>query len=224
MRALWDDDGAVIAPPGTLASRILMARMELSASMGEKVSQERLGVMAASYLRRDRPITGATVSRWEAGETVPDLETVKAVAVVCGVDPGWLAYGSASNAPAPRDRITDPVLRRLRARDVGMFLSTEAKESVVRRTLRKSRDWNAKFNKLMRAQRTIRRIKDDGERKARESAWQAAFNALRADLDQEREERSELYLEATKIPGEELKREKARQQAESKRPNEAGDA
>ena len=97
---------------------------------------------------------------------------------MCGVDPGWLAYGSASNAPAPRDRITDPVLRRLRARDVGMFLSTEAKESVVRRTLRKSRDWNAKFNKLMREQRTIRRIKDDGERKARESAWQAAFNAL----------------------------------------------
>ena len=73
-------------------------------------------------------------------------------------------------------------------------------------------------------ERAIRRIKDDGERKARESAWQAAFEALSADLDQWRNEITKLYQQAAKIPWEELRREKARQQAESKRPNEAGDA
>ena len=43
----------------------------------------------------------ATIMEWFAG-TVPDVETILAVADVCGVDPGWLAFGAASGAPAPR--------------------------------------------------------------------------------------------------------------------------
>jgi len=207
----------------TLGGRILAARMELSATRGEKISQETLGAIAAHYLKRDRPITGATVSRWEAGETVPDLETVRAIAVTCGVDPGWLAFGSASKAPGPRDRLTDPDLREAHALNVGMALEKEAEENAQRESGRRSRDWNARFNKLMREQRAIRRIKDVGERKARESAWQSAFDALSASLDHWTDELTELYRQAAKIPWDELRREKARRQAESKRPDEASD-
>ena len=52
--------------------------------------------------RMMRPaVSPAMIMEWFAG-TVPDVATVQAVAEVCGVDPGWLAFGSASGAPAPR--------------------------------------------------------------------------------------------------------------------------
>jgi len=203
----------------TLAERILMARMELSAAMGDKVSQETLGMIAAHYLRRDRPITGATVSRWEAGEAVPDLETVKAVAVACGVDPGWLAFGRASRAPSPRDHISNPELRELHAVNVGIHLENEAHERIEHLGRRQSRDWSARFNALMREQRSIRRIKDDSERAARETAWQSAFDALSEELDQRVAERTKLYLEAAKLSRRELTRERDRQRAARERPN-----
>jgi len=50
----------------------------------------------ASYTSRDR-------KRWETGESVPDLETLAAIGAVCRVDPGWIAFGSASSAADPRD-------------------------------------------------------------------------------------------------------------------------
>src|SRR5215216_1196606 len=43
----------------------------------------------------------STIMDWFAG-TVPDVATIQAVAEVCGVDPGWLAFGTASEAPAPK--------------------------------------------------------------------------------------------------------------------------
>ena len=84
---------------------------------------------------------------------------------------------------------------------VGILLENEAHENSQRYGGRRSRDWNARYNKLIREQREIRRIKDEGERKAPESAWQTAFDALSADLDQWRDEMTELYQQAAKIPG-----------------------
>src|SRR5215216_2805109 len=46
-------------------------------------------------------VSPSTIMEWFAGE-IPDVATVQAVAEVCGVDPGWLAFGSSSRAPAPR--------------------------------------------------------------------------------------------------------------------------
>ena len=46
-------------------------------------------------------VAPATIMEWFAGKT-PDVETLQAVAEVCGVDPGWLAFGAASGAPAPK--------------------------------------------------------------------------------------------------------------------------
>jgi hypothetical protein len=46
------------------------------------------------------PLSQGTVSRWFRG-AVPDLESMGAVAATLEVDPGWLAFGSQSRAPAP---------------------------------------------------------------------------------------------------------------------------
>jgi transcriptional regulator with XRE-family HTH domain len=85
-----------------LAERILQARLAYSMATKSKVSQEALGALVSERLGREQRITGATVSRWESGGAVPDLATVEAIAEVCGVDPGWLAFGEKSAAPAPR--------------------------------------------------------------------------------------------------------------------------
>ena len=57
------------------------------------------------------PIPPATLMEWFAG-TVPDVATVQAIAEVCGVDPGWLAFGAASGAPTPKVGAQPPQSRR----------------------------------------------------------------------------------------------------------------
>ena len=79
-----------------------MARFEASALRGEKLSQERLGALVSRELAKGAPITAATVSRWESGDAAPSVASLAAVARVCGVDPGWLAFGADSAAPGPR--------------------------------------------------------------------------------------------------------------------------
>lgn len=44
-------------------------------------------------------VTSASIGRW--GLSVPALGLIEAAARVLGVDPGWLAFGAASAAPAP---------------------------------------------------------------------------------------------------------------------------
>jgi transcriptional regulator with XRE-family HTH domain len=90
------------SPETTLGERILIARFEASALRSEKLSQERLGVLVSRELSKGAPVTAATVSRWESGDTVPSVTTIAAIARVCGVDPGWLAFGAESAAPSPR--------------------------------------------------------------------------------------------------------------------------
>ena len=96
-------DIEVRRPPETsLGERILIARFEASALRSEKLSQERLGGLVSRDLSKGAPVTAATVSRWESGDTVPSVTTLAAIARVCGVDPGWLAFGAESAAPGPR--------------------------------------------------------------------------------------------------------------------------
>ena len=90
------------SPETSLGERILIARFEASALRSEKLSQERLGALVSRELSKGAPVTAATVSRWESGDTVPSVTTIAAIARVCGVDPGWLAFGAESTAPSPR--------------------------------------------------------------------------------------------------------------------------
>ena len=83
--------------------RVYAARLEASAARAERISQDVLGVMVALELGLAQPISAATVSRWESGDSLPSLVTVGAIAAACAVDPGWLAFGGASRAPGPRE-------------------------------------------------------------------------------------------------------------------------
>jgi hypothetical protein len=85
----------------SLGQRTFRARLTLGAQLGERLSQEAFGAMIAVRMGRSRPITGATVSRWEADEALPDIPTVRAIAALCRVDPGWLAFGASTSALGP---------------------------------------------------------------------------------------------------------------------------
>lgn len=68
--------------------------------------RERRRVSGVEFARRvgkelkSSPPSGSTVGRWKEG-TIPDITTVAAIARACDVDPGWLAFGHLSGAPAP---------------------------------------------------------------------------------------------------------------------------
>lgn len=64
-------------------------------------TQSELGARLASKLGRKDPVPAGTISRWEADKAVPDLPTILAIAEVCGVSPGWLAFGAASGEASP---------------------------------------------------------------------------------------------------------------------------
>lgn len=79
--------------------RLRAARNVLNASEPKPVSHTELGRRVGGFLQTD-PIVTSAVSRW-GKETRPDLDTTLAIATVCGVDPGWLAYGDLTDASKP---------------------------------------------------------------------------------------------------------------------------
>lgn len=64
-----------------------------------KLTQPALAEMLAQLSRE--PVSQSTVSDWFRARRKPDLESVEWLAILLGVDPGWLAFGDASNASAP---------------------------------------------------------------------------------------------------------------------------
>jgi transcriptional regulator with XRE-family HTH domain len=82
----------------SLGKRIARCRFQVQAGMEKRVSQQDFGGFIAKQLGLHAHFTGATVSRWEAGESVPDLLVLSAIAEVAAADPGWLAYGAESSA------------------------------------------------------------------------------------------------------------------------------
>lgn len=62
----------------------------------------KVGERIAKRMGRPEGFPAGTVSRWAAGKNIPqDLEVIGAAALETGVDPGWLAFGRASDAPWP---------------------------------------------------------------------------------------------------------------------------
>ena len=91
----------------TLARRIFLAHLELSYSIGRKVTLAEFGELVAKQLGRDAPFSAAAVSRWEAGTQIPSTEVIEAIAAITGTDPGWISHGDRSAAPPP-PRLTPP--------------------------------------------------------------------------------------------------------------------
>ena len=84
----------------TLVDRLFIARNLLERQLGRKVTHRRLGEVVAQRLQR-APFSAATVSQWMSGKQALSLSAALALAKLCGVDPGWLAFGEASRAPPP---------------------------------------------------------------------------------------------------------------------------
>jgi transcriptional regulator with XRE-family HTH domain len=85
----------------TLARRIFLAHLELSYTVGRKVTLAEFGELVAKQLGREAPFSAAAVSRWEAGTQIPSTEVIEAIAAITGTDPGWISHGERSAAPAP---------------------------------------------------------------------------------------------------------------------------
>jgi transcriptional regulator with XRE-family HTH domain len=86
--------------PTTLLERLFIARNLLERRLGRKVTHSNLGEAVAQQLRR-APFSAATVSQWLSGKQALNFSVTLALAKLCRVDPGWLAFGEESRAPAP---------------------------------------------------------------------------------------------------------------------------
>lgn len=86
----------------TIGQRIFLSHLGLSYRLGRKVTLADFGEMIAQRMGRDAPFTAAAVSRWEAGEQIPTVAVIEAIAALTHTDPGWISHGKRSAAPRPR--------------------------------------------------------------------------------------------------------------------------
>lgn len=86
----------------TLGARIFIAHQRLNRILGRHVSNAEFGRIIGEKLR-NKSYSSASVGEWEKDESKPDIATVGIIAEICDVDPGWLAYGKSSKAPAPQE-------------------------------------------------------------------------------------------------------------------------
>lgn len=85
----------------TLGQRIQLARTySARGTGGARLTQEAFAAAVGLQLGKES-VGKVTVSRWERGDTVPNLDSLLAIARAAKVDPGWLAFGAASQAPPP---------------------------------------------------------------------------------------------------------------------------
>lgn len=201
---------------GELGQRILRARMELALESGAKVSQEELGILVGRYLGSTRPITGATVSRWESGETVPDLVTTAAIAEICGADPGWLAYGERSRAPSPAQSRESGADALFRAAQLGNLIATERTNAIEQHQAVRNREWSSRFANYEKSLRAARRIKDASARDARLAELSEEFAHLKAQNQETLEQATRAYLDAASLPRVEIERVREELNAKTK--------
>jgi len=82
--------------------RVFRAHLTLSARLERKVENVEVAGWVSQELGKDKAISPSTVGRWHDGAE-PNLTTIRAMARVYGVDPGWLAFGSETTALPPDD-------------------------------------------------------------------------------------------------------------------------
>ena len=85
------------------AARMELARVEAGVVEGRTITKREIARRAGEYLGLKLAIPERTVGRYFDGR-VPKhpLRIIEALAKAMHVDPGWLAFGEKSKAPAPR--------------------------------------------------------------------------------------------------------------------------
>ncbi len=58
-----------------------------------------------------RRFTTGMIGEYQKGQTMAANDAIAAYAKAFGADPGWLAFGPLSGAPAPRNLVADPIPR-----------------------------------------------------------------------------------------------------------------
>lgn len=84
----------------SFAERLNWAYLQLQVREGRPIDKTEIGRRVSARVARAKPYSGTAASNWFTGAE-PDLDTQEALAAVLGVDPGWLGFGEASQAPAP---------------------------------------------------------------------------------------------------------------------------
>lgn len=79
--------------------RLVLAYHLWQGRNARRLTQTQLGERVGKPL--GRAVGQYTVSDWFRGVSMPSLEETEALALVLEVDPGWLAFGHASESPAP---------------------------------------------------------------------------------------------------------------------------
>jgi transcriptional regulator with XRE-family HTH domain len=106
--------------------------------MGDRLSQEEFGRIVAVHMDREKALTGATISRWESGEALPDLPTLRAIASLVDFDPGWLAFGSSTEARGPTERRLAENQAKRDARERERTTTRAATEALINRAAAES--------------------------------------------------------------------------------------
>ena len=88
--------------------RLFLAWTLWQGQKGQRLTQKGLGEMVGKL--RGQPVPQTTVSDW-FNAVVPGLHDVEYIAKALEVDPGWLAFGHASQAPPPGNYMKDLTLQ-----------------------------------------------------------------------------------------------------------------
>jgi hypothetical protein len=93
-----------------LAHRMFSAVNAFERALGRKLTLAQLGErVAAEEVGREAPYAPSVVARWVRGEQEPGTRGQwVALARALQVDPGWLAFGPESAAPAPAGYVELP--------------------------------------------------------------------------------------------------------------------
>lgn len=92
-----------------LAARMFAAKNHLERLRHRDVTLAELGELVAQQLGRQKAFDPSVVARWIKGRQDPDTRDAwLALAETLQVDPGWLAFGDASSAPAPEGFVAAP--------------------------------------------------------------------------------------------------------------------
>lgn len=81
--------------------RFWLARVLLDIAEPMAVTDDEFGRRVAKRMKRRKPYRTSSVSQWRTEKQIPPPDVQLAIALECGVDPGWLTYGKDSSAAAP---------------------------------------------------------------------------------------------------------------------------
>lgn len=109
--------------------RYYQARTILDLRSGRAVMDPEFRLRVQRRMNRPKPHALSSLSQWRTGEQIPGSEVKVAIALECGVDPGWLDYGAASSAPPPPELALIPALPVLPAPPLAVAASAKERPS-----------------------------------------------------------------------------------------------